>query len=128
MNADGAVRARDAVVARRTAGRRGPVVRRGQRAALLDERARARRRTVRQPAFAAPAIGVAPALLGSTGMYSMKRTCSGRSSVIFAKPSRSCSSERTTTTLSLTGSKPASNAASRPASASSSLPPRVMRA
>ena len=39
-------------------------------------------------------------------MYSMKRTCRGRSSVIFAKPSRSCLSERTTTTLSLTGSKP----------------------
>ena len=67
-----------------------------------------------------------PSSASPTGMYSMKRTCSGRSSVIFAKPSRSCLSERTTTTLSLTGEKPTSNAASSPASASSSLPPRVI--
>ena len=55
-----------------------------------------------------------------TGMYSMKRTCSGRSMDNFAKARKSWPRLRTVTAFTFTGSNPAASAASMPASVSSS--------
>ena len=61
------------------------------------------------------------------GMYSMKRTCKGASTVKRAKERRSWFKLRTTTVLSLTGKRPAERAAFIPLRASSRLPSLVMK-
>ena len=61
------------------------------------------------------------------GMYSMKRTCRGASTVRRAKERRSWFKLRTTTVLSLTGERPDERAASTPSRASSRLPRLVMK-
>ena len=58
-------------------------------------------------------------------MYSMKRTCRGRSTESRAKAQKSWSRLRTATALTFTGENPASNDDSIPASADVMSPPRV---
>ena len=60
------------------------------------------------------------------GMYSIKRRWMGRSTVKRARAATSWLSRRTTTQLTLTGSKPQASAASMPAMVCSSRPRRVI--
>ena len=68
----------------------------------------------------------ASTLVSPTGMYSMKRTCSGRSMESFANSRKSWFRLRTATAFTFTGLSPAASAASMPARVSSNRPVRVI--
>ena len=102
----------------------GAVVRRRARTRCMSRRSTSPAGS-RRPS---PPSSSSPATRRSSGMNSMKRTWTSYSRVSATKASSSSSTPGSSSVLILTGENPAAKAASMPASVSSSLPPRVMRA